>query len=465
MAEEKSMFKEVLDIIGNMGTSVSFFPDGGEIFKSFKTVDELKKSGVIRSHDDPFGMGAYSTVENSIPETNVSKLLDKVGKGLSVLQIGVGIGEIVDEALQPSRNGWKITASTLDVFSGISGLIKFPPGVGQIVSGTLDAASSFIKMGVAIKEKEDGKQIANYALSGASGVLTVAAGICMLIPGAQVAVPFILLAAGICKLASFIVGNWDAVFDFITDVCDWLTDKVNKGIESVKKFMNNVKTCLILAKGIFGALKADAIRCAAKAWHKALDKLAEVKRLMEAIKDYAIETWNKVVERITAKVDEIKTLINTAAEWMKDFFSWIKTDLVKDAQKWWKKTFKKIEKAVKKAVKEVEKKGKEGYIKFINGEIRMFASGGFPKAGQPFWAREAGPELVGTINGHTAVANNDQIVEAVSRGVYGAFLSASRGESGTMAVARVLLDGKEIARTSGTLPEGTQNIVFSQEAV
>ena len=34
-----------------------------------------------------------------------------------------------------------------------------------------------------------------------------------------------------------------------------------------------------------------------------------------------------------------------------------------------------------------------------------------------FVAREAGPELVGTIGGHTAVMNNDQIVSSVSDGV------------------------------------------------
>nr|DAW11431.1 MAG TPA: minor tail protein [Caudoviricetes sp.] len=45
-------------------------------------------------------------------------------------------------------------------------------------------------------------------------------------------------------------------------------------------------------------------------------------------------------------------------------------------------------------------------------------------AGQLFIAREAGPELVGTIAGHTAVMNNNQIVASVSDGVYRAVRSA-----------------------------------------
>lgn len=43
--------------------------------------------------------------------------------------------------------------------------------------------------------------------------------------------------------------------------------------------------------------------------------------------------------------------------------------------------------------------------------------GGFVDAGQLFVAREAGPELVGTLGGSTAVANNDQIVAGIQNGV------------------------------------------------
>lgn len=50
-------------------------------------------------------------------------------------------------------------------------------------------------------------------------------------------------------------------------------------------------------------------------------------------------------------------------------------------------------------------------------KIQQYASGGLPNQGQMFIAREAGPELVGTISGHTSVMNNDQIVSSVSSGV------------------------------------------------
>lgn len=49
--------------------------------------------------------------------------------------------------------------------------------------------------------------------------------------------------------------------------------------------------------------------------------------------------------------------------------------------------------------------------------VDWYAAGGFPDTGQLFVAREAGPEMVGTMGGKTAVANNQQIVEGVATGV------------------------------------------------
>ena len=49
--------------------------------------------------------------------------------------------------------------------------------------------------------------------------------------------------------------------------------------------------------------------------------------------------------------------------------------------------------------------------------VAAFAEGGWPEAGALFIAREAGPEMVGTIGASTAVANNDQIVAGIQNGV------------------------------------------------
>ena len=73
-----------------------------------------------------------------------------------------------------------------------------------------------------------------------------------------------------------------------------------------------------------------------------------------------------------------------------------------------------------------------------------YAQGGFPDAGQMFIAREAGPELVGSIGRKTAVANNDQIISGIESGVYRAMVAAnSNGNSGGTQTIRIIneIDG------------------------
>lgn len=81
--------------------------------------------------------------------------------------------------------------------------------------------------------------------------------------------------------------------------------------------------------------------------------------------------------------------------------------------------------------------------------IPFFEDGGFPNEGQLFIAREAGAEMVGRIGGKTAVANNDQIVESVSQGVYEAVQRAS-GETNSSnsrpITVIVQMNGKELFR-------------------
>ena len=66
--------------------------------------------------------------------------------------------------------------------------------------------------------------------------------------------------------------------------------------------------------------------------------------------------------------------------------------------------------------------------------VTAAANGGSFSMGQMFIAREAGPELVGSIGGHTAVMNNDQIVSSVAAGVARAVASVMGSGNGQMTV-------------------------------
>lgn len=91
--------------------------------------------------------------------------------------------------------------------------------------------------------------------------------------------------------------------------------------------------------------------------------------------------------------------------------------------------------------------------------IGFYATGGFPSSGEIFVANEAGAEMIGTIGGRTAVANNNDIVNSVSTGVYGAVSRAfsensMNGNSG----GDVYLDNTKVGRVvaKGVYTEGVK---------
>ncbi len=76
--------------------------------------------------------------------------------------------------------------------------------------------------------------------------------------------------------------------------------------------------------------------------------------------------------------------------------------------------------------------------------VDWYAKGGFPDAGDLFIANENGAEMVGSMNGRTAVANQQEITEGIREGVYDAMVSALGNGKLT---ANVYLDGKQISGT------------------
>jgi len=73
---------------------------------------------------------------------------------------------------------------------------------------------------------------------------------------------------------------------------------------------------------------------------------------------------------------------------------------------------------------------------------KLYANGGFPSMGEMFVANESGAEMIGNVNGRSAVVNNDQIVQAVSQGVAKAVASVMGNQSQQPVVLN--LDGEVI---------------------
>lgn len=218
-------------------------------------------------------------------------------------------------------------------------------------------------------------------------------------------------------------------------------------------FENNVAAPIKVAWE--GAASLLAVK-ATTAYTRVTEKWRSLKTWFENNVSTPIKTtWNTACTTITTKVqtakDKITGMFGNVGKWFEDnITSPISTKITGARDKvknFWSNT---ITPSIQNAAATVSNFFSRGVgvnlfpnvFKKNGNKVRAYASGGFVTSGDLFMAREAGPELVGSIGGRTAVANNDQIVEAVSDGVYRAMapLVSGIGKSDT----RVYLDGREI---------------------
>ena len=118
--------------------------------------------------------------------------------------------------------------------------------------------------------------------------------------------------------------------------------------------------------------------------------------MLENVRNAFEETWQIIKEKTDKKMEETYQVVRS---WCDEMLSAIAE----------------ISSAIDGVISKLKK------IKSMNSGVSIgikgFATGGFPETGQLFLARENGPEMIGSMSGHTAVANNDQIVEGIAIGV------------------------------------------------
>ena len=169
---------------------------------------------------------------------------------------------------------------------------------------------------------------------------------------------------------------------------------------------------------------ATVVAVAAIAIKRNWQKIKEAwETFMEPLKtawDNLKKSWSEAIDGIIGKVNEIVTAVQNAIAWLNTLFG-----------------------GGPGQQQIVDERTKYTADVGISGTKR--AGGGFVDEGELFVAREAGPEMVGTIGGRTAVANNDQIVEGIRAGVFEAVSAAMSNGGGNGDVnLKVYLDSREI---------------------
>lgn len=276
-------------------------------------------------------------------------------------------------------------------FSGAN----LPLGIGLMIAGAAGLAGVVAVNWDYIKDQLQGV-FGKIAVIGST--LLLAVGLVLVFTGVGIPLGIALIIAGIAGYGAVTAANWDSVNAWLTKA--W--EKIKRSAESVGKIA--IGSVLVFS-GVGTTVGLPMLADGYSSIGKEFD-------------------WNTIPDKIKGVFDDIK------AWWAVSIVPWIS-----DAKASIASIFDFGSSTKLPAASNVVKP------KFSH-TVGRFASGGFVSSGDLFMAREAGPEFVGSIGGRTAVANNDQIVEAVSDGVYRAMapLVSGIGKSDT----RVYLDGREI---------------------
>lgn len=304
------------------------------------------------------------------------------------------------------------------------------------------------------------------SLQGTLGIITAAVstaflalGAVLTFSGASVPLGIGLMIVGAAGLAATVVANWDS----ISQLCKQALEKAKRVIVSVGYLALGVLLCCTvigLPLGI-GLIEEGAKSLAEKrtpVWDnvstKAKEVFEDVKKIAKSSGMVAlgvllcftgvgiplglgmlIEGGASLAQSRDPDWNSIFTPIKNA--WAA-ISNWWNTSVQPIIDNWKNKINNIFSGAKSVSVSGGGGSGRSGSF----GKVSLKANGGFVSSGELFAARESGPEMVGTIGGRTAVANNDQIVEAVSAGVARAVASVM----GNIAdrPQKIYLDGKEI---------------------
>ena len=229
------------------------------------------------------------------------------------------------------------------------------------------------------------------------------------------------------EIGEFLIeGLFKGMLNLVGNIADWckkhIVEPFNKAIDGAVQFTAKVKN------------DASEWWSNVKTWWS--EKVGSVSKFTTDAKNDAKTWWSNTKTWWSEKVGSVSNfttnVTNGSKTWWSNVKSWWSSTASKgvsmkvNATKGWSGSIKKALgisdslslkfKLPKIDVTWGEKTYKGFTIKYPTG-FTTYAQGGFPDVGQMFIAREAGPELVGTIGGRTAVANNDQIVEGISEGV------------------------------------------------
>lgn len=376
------------------------------------------------------------------------------------------------------------------VFGGAAGIIG---GVGFAIVGLVGYISNLVSM---LREGENASNILGAALGGlaaAAGAFLIAIGVGATVATGGIAAAVVAAIAAVGMLTAVVINHWAEIKSAIGTAWSWFYGNVLSPIVTwftgaAKWFYQNVITPIsnyfapvrqaiisqiVLVynkwKEIVTGMIAAIVSVYSKVWEickkiieiwVALGKAAFtyiITPVADWIGKAASTIYNKIIKPVISYFVDLGKLayekiikpIYDKLVWLRDIgislFKAVGTTVVNFVSNSFKAVINGILATVESTI--------NTFISMLNGAINIInkipgvnittvaklsiprlADGGMVNDGQMFIAREAGPEMVGSIGNRTAVVNNDQIVDSVSQGVYRAVVQAMGQSSGNQVV-------------------------------
>lgn len=406
--------------------------------------DKLDLLGKKLGWVDGFWKGLKSTIE---------KLMDFIGS-VVVTVIGGGLAGLINGLVEFFDGAITAITGVVDALKGIGQFFK------GVFTGDLELVKqSFSTFGSGIKKIFSGvvKALTKSFTEWVKGVIQ-----------------------GVSDLGETLLGV------SIPDIVNGIKDAFNTVGDTISRIFRD---CWIIVKGIWTAVsewfKKNVTKPLTEHFENAKNDIVVKFQLAKNISEYA---WNTVSSWFSANViDPLKRNFERFKENTSNVFSSLKNSIIKKwstVKDWFKKN---VISPIKNMFNNMDLKFKMPHFSWSSQpasgwmakvldaiglptslpklSVKWYAQGGFPDEGELFIAREAGAEMVGSIGRRAAVANNDQIVEAISAGVYQAIRNANGGNGAgnrnTTVVAQcdgktlfkiVVDENNKVVRSTGASP-------------
>lgn len=370
--------------------------------------------------------------------------------------IGMFLGGGVTKGIGITQEGWKTVAGWIGTVALMGGVVKKGVGVKPDGFKTLAAwLSAAALMGGAVKKgvgiKKDGFNTVAAWLSAAA-----------------------LMGGAVLKGVGIKRDDWKTVAAWIT--ASFMGGAVTKGVGVTQSRWSTIADW-ITAAALFGGAVTKGIGVTQSGWSTIADWASKylggnVAQFIELAKkgwDW-VDSWTRPFAK--TPVDQFINLAKNGWSWVNSWVStWAQTpvnqfvDLAKKGWDWvdtWAKQF--AQTPIQQQVELVKKPGNKvtwhytvngnnleyqaaGGIITAGGAVRGFAQGGIVRNGAARWwngiphyaagtsrahgtmfvAGEAGPEIVGHINGRTEILNKSQLAQTMYSAVTSGMLAALRG--------------------------------------